>query len=74
MKKQKTPQPILLSTETMDGIKRRMEAISQQQYLLKCMQTELERFVEEASGVSLRTETWALDLDHAMLNPTALPN
>lgn len=66
-KKKHTPIP--LRQEVVAGIKCRMDAISQQQYLLKCMQVELERFVEEASGVSLRTETWELDLDHAMLNP-----
>lgn len=67
------PHPIPLRAETVVSIKKRMDAISQQQYLLSCMQAELERFVEEASGVSLRTETWELDLDHAMLNPTTSP-
>lgn len=67
MKKQRKPIP--LRPSVVAGIKKRMEAISHQQYLVSCMQAELERFVEEASGVSLRMETWELDLDHAMLNP-----
>lgn len=73
-KKQQTHQPIPLRAETVAGIRQRMEAIAQQQYLLSCMQVELERFVEESAHVSLRTETWQLDLDHNMLNPTASPN
>lgn len=72
--RKKKPRPIPLPAETVAGIKRRLDAISQQRYLLSCMQLELERFVEEASGVSLRTETWELDLDHATLNPTNSPN
>jgi hypothetical protein len=68
--RKKTPQPVLLSPVVVGVIKQRMDAIAHQQYLVKCMQAELERFVEEASGVSLRTETWELDLDHAMLRPS----
>lgn len=69
MQKKRTSLP--LTPQQVAGIKQRMDAITQQHYLLSCMQVELERFVEDAAGVSLRSDKWELDLDHAMLNPTA---